>query len=234
MDASRLTCALVADLDPAARPVVAGYLRELAAALPVSRHVGAPILTEIADGLIGQITDTTGPDPAAVARAAIRSFGSPRHLAAQFARELTGKTAHRTGFALVCSGPLIGATWLLALTSGQSTAIAGSLPRRIGEMFTALPVLPALLLVIIPCALIAIAGAGRASRVVPITTATAGLAGLIAGAGCVLVDSTLIGQVLMPGGIGSPLLAMATTLSSARLILAAAAARRCAKLRSAG
>ena len=123
MDTRQLTDTLVADLDPTARPVVTAYLRELAAALPGSRRTREAILTEIADGLIEQITNTTGPDPATAVATAIHTFGNPRNLAAQFARELTGKTAHRTGFALVGSGPLIGALWLLALTSGQPRAI---------------------------------------------------------------------------------------------------------------
>ncbi|HEY4994450.1 MAG TPA: hypothetical protein VII33_20460, partial [Nakamurella sp.] len=199
-----------------------------------SRRVRAVILTEIADGLIEQITNTNGPDPVMVARTAIRTFGSPRHLAAQFARELTGNTAHRTGFALVSSGPLIGGVWLLALTSGHPAAIAESLPERITGLFTALPVLAVLLLIIIPTALVAIAGAGRAARILPVTTGTAGLAGSVAGAGCAIVDVTLIGHALMPGAAWSPLLIAATTISTGRLILAAAAARRCARLRTAG
>ena len=120
MDTRHLTNTLVADLDPRVRPVVSGYLRELATALPGSRRTRTAILTEIADGLIEQITNATGPDPATVARTAIHRFGNPRHLAAQFARELTGNTAHRIGFALLGSGPLIGALWLLALTGGPS------------------------------------------------------------------------------------------------------------------
>ena len=75
MDTRRLTDSLVADLDPTTRPVVAAYLRELAAALPGSRRTRTAILTEIADGLIEQISDTTGPDPAAAVATAIHAFG---------------------------------------------------------------------------------------------------------------------------------------------------------------
>ena len=177
MDTRQLIDDLVADLDPMARPVVTRYLRELAAALPGSRRARAAILTEIADGLIEQITNTNIPDPVAAAETAVHTFGGPHNLAAQFAHELTGKAAHRTGFALVSSGPLIGTCWLLALTSGQPPAMTVTLPQRIAGMLSALPLIPVLLLIIIPAALVAVAGAGRASRLLPVTTDTAGLAG---------------------------------------------------------
>ena len=234
MDTRELTETLVADLDPLAQPVVAGYLREFAAALPGSRRARQAIVTEIADGLIEQITNTTGPDPAAAAESAVHAFGSPRNLATQFAHELTGKTAHRTGFALVSSGPLVGALWLLALTSGPSSDVTVTLPNRITGLFAALPLIPLLLMMIIPAALVAVAGAGRVSRFLPVTTGAAGLAGLVAGAGCVVADGSLIGHAVMTAGVWSPLLILAVTISTARLSLAAAAARRCAQLRAAG
>lgn len=234
MDTRELTETLVADLDPLAQPVVAGYLRGIAAALPGSRRARQAIVTEIADGLIEQITNTTGPDPAAAAESAVHAFGSPRNLATQFARELTGKTAHRTGFALISSGPLIGALCLLALTSGPSSDVTVTLPKRITGLFAALPLIPLLLMIIIPAALVAVAGAGRVSRFLPVTTGAAGLAGLVAGAGCVVADGTLIVHAVMTAGVWSPLLILAVTISTARLSLAAAAARRCAQLRAAG
>ncbi len=234
MDTRNLTSRLVADLDPPARPVVTEYLRELAAALPGSCRTRASILTEIADGLIEQVADTPGTDPATVARIAIHTFGDPRNLAAQFARELTGRTAHRTGFALVSSGPLIGTLWLLALGGERPTAITVALSQRITGLFGALPLLPVLLLTIIPAALVAAAGAGRASRILPVTTGTAGLAGLVAGTGCVVADVILIWHAVMTATTWSPLLIAAVTISTARLSLAGAAARRCGRLRTAG
>lgn len=232
MDHRHLTDTLVADLDPIARPVISGYLRALAAALPGSRGTRDAVLTEIADGLIEQITNTPGTDPAMIARAAIHTFGAPGTLAAQFARELTGKTAHRTGFALISSGPLIGALWLLALTSSQPAAV--TLPERIAGLFTALPLVPVLLLIVIPAALVAVAGAGVASRILPVNTGTAGLAGLVAGTGCFIADGTLIGHAAMTAAAWSPLLLAAVMISTARLSLAGVAARRCALLRAAG
>ena len=234
MDTRQLTDTLVAGVDPIARPVVTGYLRDLGADLPGSRRTREAILTEIADGLIEQITNTSGPDPAAAADTAVHTFGNPRDLAARFARELTGKTAHRTGFALVGSGPLIGALWLLALTPGEPYATTVTLPERIAGMFTALPLIPVLLLIIIPAALVAVAGAGRASRLLPVTTDTAGLAGMVAGSGCVVADVVLIGHALTAASVWSPLLMTTVIISTARLSLAGVAARRCAQLRAAG
>jgi hypothetical protein len=234
MDTRQLIDNLVADLDPMARPVVTGYLRELAAALPGSRRARAEIVTEIADGLIEEITNIDVPDPVVAAETAVHAFGGSHLLAARFARELTGKTAHRTGFALVSSGPLIGTCWLLALTSGQPRAITVTLPQRIVGMLSALPLIPVLLLIIIPAALVAVAGAGRASRLLPVTTDTAGLAGLVAGSGCVIADVILIGHAVTAAAAWSPLLIATVTISTARLSLAGVAARRCARLRSAG
>jgi len=234
MDTRRLTDTLVADLDPTTRPVVAAYLRELAAALPGSRRTRTAILTEIADGLIEQISDTTGPDPAAAVATAIRAFGDPRNLAGQFCHELSGKTAHRTGVALVGSGPLVGALWLLALTPGGPRATTATLPERIFGMFSALPLIPVLLLISIPAALVAVAGAGRASRILPVSTGTAGFAALVASRGCVIADVVLIAHTLTAADAWSPLLIAAVAISTARLSLAAAAARRCAQLRAAG
>ena len=234
MDTRQLIDNLVADLDPMARPAVTGYLRELAATLPGSRRARVAILTEIADGLIEQIANSDIPDPVAAAQTAIHTFGGPHRLAAQFAHELTGMTAHRTGFALVSSGPLIGTCWLLALTSGQPRAITVTLPQRIVGMLSALPLIPVLLLIIIPAALVAVAGAGRASRLLPVTTDTAGLAGMVAGSGCVIADVILIGHAVTAAAAWSPLLIATVTISTARLSLASVAARRCARLRSAG
>jgi hypothetical protein len=206
----------------------------LCTALPVSRGAREAILTEIADGLIEQIANTSGPDPARAAQTAIHTFGSPQVLAAQFARELTGRTAHRIGSTLVGSGPLIGALWLLALPPGEPPAATVTLPERIAGVLAALPIIPMLLLIIIPAALVAAAGAGRAARILPISTGIAGFAGLVAGVGCVIADATLIGHAVVVAVVWSPLLIVAVTVSTARLSLAASAARRCARLRAAG
>lgn len=229
MDTRHLIVRLVADLDPPARPMVTEYLQDLASALPASHSTVAAILTEMADGLIQQITDTPGVDPAMAARTAIHTFGSPQYLATQFARELTGKAAHHTGLGLVVSGPVVGTAWLLALTNRPSNA-THTLPERITELFTAVPVLPLLLLIAIPAALVAITGAGRFARHLPVTTGTAGLAGFVAGIVCVIADLTLIGHVLVSGGEWSLLLIAVVAISMTRLVLAAAAARRCALL----
>ena len=234
MDTRELIDTVVANLDPTARPVVTGYLRDLADVLPGSRRARQAILTEVADGLIEQVIHTPGPDPATAAGTAVTTFGSPQSLAAQFARELTGKTAHRTGSALIGSGPVIGTLWLLALTSGTPQTATVTMPERIGGLFTALPLVPVLLLIIVPAALVAVAGAGRASRILPVSTDTAGLAGLVAGMGCVAADTVLIGHAVTMAGAWSPLLIAAAAVSTARLSLAAGAARRCDRLRAAG
>jgi hypothetical protein len=135
---------------------------------------------------------------------------------------------------LVGSGPLVGALWLLALTAGEQRATTVTLPERIAGVFTALPLIPVMLLIIIPAALVAVAGAGTASRILPITTGTAGFAALVASRGCVIADVVLIVHALTPIQAWSPLLIAAIAISTTRLSLAAAAARRCAQLRAVG
>ncbi len=109
-----------------------------------------------------------------------------------------------------------------------------TLPQRIAGMLSALPLIPVLLLIIIPAALVAVAGAGRASRILPVTSRTAGFAALVASRGCVIADVVLIAHALTAAQAWSPLLIAAVVISTARLSLAAAAARRCAQLRAAG
>ena len=221
------------DLDPDARPVVAGYLRELAAALPGSRRTRAAIITEIADGVIEEITHTAGRTPPRLRGPRSTPSATPAPRGA-IRRQLTGRAADRTGLALVGSGPLIGGLWLLAVTGGRPTGTWPGLPARTTRLLTALPWLPPPLNIIVPTALVAIAGAGPAARILPVTAETAGVAGVVAGAGCVLVDVTLIGHVLLLAAGWSPALIAATAISATRLVLAGAAARRCALLRAAG
>jgi hypothetical protein len=123
---------------------------------------------------------------------------------------------------------------LIALTPGEPHANTVTLPERIGGMFTALPLIPVLLLIIIPAALVAVAGAGRASRILPVTTGTAGFAALVASRGCVIADVVLVAHALTAAQAWSALLIAAVTISTTRLSLAAAAARRCAQLRAVG
>ena len=226
--------AVLNDLEPAARPAVAGYLRELSAALPVSRRVRAAILAEIADGLVEEVNATRVHDPAAAARAALLAFGNPRDLAAQFARELTGIAAHRTGVGLVGTGPLVGGIWLIALSAGGRPVNGGqSLPARVIGLFSELPLIPVLLMIVIPAALLALAGSGRAARIHPVATGAAGVAALVAAAGCATVDVTLIAHALHAGGGWSTAVILAASASAVRLTLVAVSARRCARLRAA-
>jgi hypothetical protein len=90
------------------------------------------------------------------------------------------------------------------------------------------------LLIIVPAALVAVAGAGRASRLLPVTTDTAGMAGMVAGSGCVVADVVLIAHAMTAAAVWSPLLIAAVVISTVRLSLAGGAARRCAQLRAAG
>ena len=182
MDTRQLTDTLVADLDPTTRPVVTAYLRELAAALPGSRRTREAILTEIADGLIEQITNTTGPDPASRRRDRHPHLRQPPKPGGPV-RPRTHRKDRSPHRFRVGRQRTAGRRPLVARAHPGRTATPSpwTLPERIVGMFTALPLIPVLLLIIIPAALVAVAGAGRASRILPVTTGTAGFAALVAG-----------------------------------------------------
>lgn len=75
--------------------------------------------------------------------------------------------AHRVGVGLLTTGPLIGACWLAALTGGPGSPMVGLRPfDRVPALFTQIPMFPVVLLLIIPAAAVALAGAGagRAAR----------------------------------------------------------------------
>ena len=234
MDRDSLTGAL-AELDPAARAVVSRYLRRVSNALQGSRRARADILNEIADGLIQDTAarGNAGLNPLAAAHAAVSGFGDPQALAAGFARELTGRAAHRLGISLVCTGPVVGIVWVAALTTDRTP---GPWPTRIAALFGAYWWLPVMLLVVVPAAVVAAAGAGVLSRVTRIGPRVAAAGGVIAALGAVATDAALICAAVVGGAIthGGPLLMVAGGISGLRLVAAAASAWRCARLRSAG
>jgi hypothetical protein len=227
--------ALPADVDPAVRPSIEGYLDELARGLPGSRRARKAILAEIGDGLADTVDRhrSHGATPDQAARAAVAEFGSPRELAAQFATELAGATAHRVGLALICTGPVVGLVWLAAFI-----ARGGGLDWR-GDVFAMLSTIPSytvVLALVMPAALLATAGGGASSRRLPVGPRLAAAAASFAAVGCVAGDATLItGLVLSTAhsADASWLAVTAVLVSGVRLTLAGLAAGRCATLRAA-
>jgi len=70
---------------------------------PVPQHdaVGHPGHTEIADGLIEQVADTPGTDPATVARIAIHTFGDVQRQAADASKATYQKALAAKGLSAI-------------------------------------------------------------------------------------------------------------------------------------
>jgi hypothetical protein len=221
-------------LAPAARPVVEEYLAQFLQALPGSRRARAAILAEITDGLLAEIEEhqVRGTPPARAAELAVAEFGDPRELAAGFALELAGVTAHRLGLALMLTGPLVGLTWVATFASHSGLGWRDEL----FAIWSASPAYALVLFLVVPAAVLATAGTGPAARHVPVSPRLAAAAASFAGAGCVVGDATLIAGLALAtarGAAPSWLAAAAVGVSIVRLTVAAAAARRCALLRAA-
>jgi hypothetical protein len=234
MAGARLTV-LPPDVHPAARPALEDYMDELAGGLPASRRARRAILAEVGDGLADTVEkhQAEGATPDQAATAAIEEFGSPRALAAQFATELAGVTAHRVGLALICTGPVVGLVWLAAfIARGGGLGWRGELT----AMLSTIPTYAIVLALVVPAALVATAGAGTASRRLPVGPRLAAAAASFAAVGCMVGDVTLITGLIVStlrGVDESWLAAVAVLFSSVRLTLAVLAARRCAALRAA-
>lgn len=221
-------------LAPAARPAVEQYLAEFERALPGSRRAKAAIVAEIGDGLLAGIEEheDRGAAPAHAAELAVAEFGDPRDLAADFAAELAGATAHRVGLALVGTGPVVGLIWLATFAAGSGL----SWRDEVASIWSAIPAYTFVLLLVVPAAMLATAGAGPAARRLRVDPRLAAAAASFAAAGCVVGDATLItGLVAVSAHRAAPswLAAAAVCVSVIRLSIAAAAARRCALLRAA-
>jgi hypothetical protein len=197
-----------------------GWLDVLAERLPASRRTKAAIVAELDDGLrcALEVRLERGDPPLKAAQATVVEFGAPADVARAYARQLTGAAAHRTGRALVASGPVVGLVWAAWYGAGMS-----SWPDRVGAVLSAMPFLPVLLAVTIPAALLATAASGR----------WAARAAVVATGGCLVCDASLIAMVLPSVGAPALLLALAMALSALRLCLSGLAMRRVLRLRAA-
>jgi hypothetical protein len=220
-------------LDPAAVDVIGRYLAAVECRLSAGRRYRARILAELADGLACATLEQTdaGTAPAMAARDAVVEFGDPRALAGAFTRQRGVVTAHRLGVGLVATGPLVGLAWLAASANGGA-----GWPARVADLLSALPQLPWILAVTAPAAIVAGAGAGRAARVLKVPARVATGAAVVAAAGCVAGDLSLLLTALLghrpsaAGAVG----VFAVAASGARLSAAGWVGRRVAWLRAAG
>jgi hypothetical protein len=228
-DASRRRAASEPEIGP-----IAAYLAAVDRGVPAGRRARRAIVTELADGLACSVqahVDAGLPaDEAAVA--AVAEFGDPRELAANFAHQLAGSTAHRTGLALVVTGPMVGLTWVAAYAAHSGAGWR----EQIAAVLTAVPSLAVILVVVVPAAIVAAAGAGRLARRVPVAARAAATAAVLAAFGCVAGDAMLLSTAVVTA-LHRPswtvLVGVAVGVSTVRLAAAATAGRRCALLRAA-
>jgi hypothetical protein len=213
----------VPGLHASAAPIIAAYLAELDRLLPAGRRARRAILAEIADGLACEVSDRMGrhePAPAA-ARAAVSACGDPRAVAAAFTDQLVLAMAHRTGRALLLTGPVVGLAWITAYAHDTGGW-------HVGSVLAAVPFLAAILVVAVPSAVVATTGAGWPARHVRFPARWLSGAVLIATIGCVAVDTLLLSAAVSGrAGLG-PITMVAAVASAVRLTAAAWAARRVA------
>ncbi len=208
------------DADPAAAPVIGAYLDELGSHLAVGRRTRRAILTEIADGLACAVADRIDRNepPAIAAKAAIDEFGPARDLAKAFNRQLVLEAAHRTGLGLLLSGPLVGLSWLAAI--GTSAGLLAS----INDMLSRVPVIAMILVVTVPAAVMATAGAGWPARRLQMPTRWVSGAIVVAAVGCAAGDTVLLSTAAMNGAGG--LMVVGVVASAVRLSAVGWAMRR--------
>jgi hypothetical protein len=199
-----------------ARDILSDYLTTLDERLPRGRRARSPILAEVADGLACAVEArvASGQSPEDAARAAVGEFGEPDRVAAAFARHMLTTTAHRTGLALVTSGPIVGLVW-----ASVWGANAPTWPGKIDAVISGVRALPLLLVLTIPCALLAASAGGWLARWLKLPTRWTYPAALMATGGCVAVDATMVAVVLTGPALmqaSAALLAAAVVVSALR------------------
>jgi hypothetical protein len=209
--------------------VVRDYLARVAGALPPIRRLRRGVLAELGDGIACAVESrvAAGERPVDAARAAVAELGRPAAIAAALTAELAPLSAHRTGLMLLVGGPVVGVAWIAA---GSPTLDWWD---RVEQALRAVPAYPVLLALAVPAALVAVVGAGPLCRRWPRLGSASVLAALCAGLACVAGDALLLawaGSAMAT----NPWLLTAVAASAIRLILAASAVHRVARLRAAG
>lgn len=104
----------------------------------LERRLPAEAVEEIEDGLTEAYGNRrrAGLDPAAAAQAAINEFGEPDVVIAEFVRQSPGR---RAAWALIGSGPAVGACWALSLVLGRAWtwAVPIGVPVIVGSVLLA-------------------------------------------------------------------------------------------------
>jgi hypothetical protein len=191
---------------------VADYVADLASRLRGPRGRRRRILDEIADGLLEAVSDrrAAGYSDEEAESSAVRRFGEPPVVAEAFREELLAASARRVCGWLLITGPIVGATWLLALSITPWEA-------GLASFLASVPVAPAVGTFVL-MGLIVLARTGRLGRWIgdlhPLRARNA--ARVLAG-GCVVVDATMIGLTIVMGHPLTVTIGLAVLLSGARI-----------------
>jgi hypothetical protein len=221
-------------LDPEACEILSAYINALGEELPGGRRARSMVLAEIADGLVCAVEarEADGLSSGDAANVAVKEFGEVDRVVSAFARQMLSTTTHRTGLALVLSGPIVGLIWASVWGADASTWSG-----RIDAVLSAVRGLPLLLVLIIPCAVLAASAGGWLGRMIKLPTHWTYATALIATGGCVAVDTTMVAAAVAGHGLAQAsvtLLVSAVVASVLRASAAGVAMRRlvCARAAS--
>ena len=217
------------------RSPIAAYLVELAADLAGPPRMRRTVIAELEDGLrcAAERHRAAGGTTVQAEAAAIEEFGAPAVVARAFAPELAAAQARRFALALVRSGPLVGALWLIpVLLAAPHPQSHGPVWRHAATSLIAVtPVLPVAIAATAFAAAIAVATTGRGLRLFrgwdPIARRAAGAAALAAAAGDVALLTSAPGIAGRIPAAALPLVLVAAAVSALRLVASAWCTRRC-------
>jgi hypothetical protein len=221
----------IEDLPVEAERVIDAYLDALMRRIPAGRRARAAIRAELLDGLHCAARSRTenGVRPARAAAEAVREFGPPGVVAGAFVEELCAGWARRVGVALLCGGPAVGLLWVLATPAGPGSGLT----ERVTAAVAVSPLLPLVLALAVPAAVLAAAGSSRPALGIPAAGRVAAPAALFAVVLCALGDASLIAATVGPGQATSGALLLAVVASVCRLTAVVTAGWRLARLRAA-
>jgi hypothetical protein len=226
----------------AAERVIDSYLARIAAALPGPGSARAAILAELRAGLVDATVAhrRAGLAPIAAAEAASGEFGDAAQVAAAFRPELAANQARRVAVTLLVSGPLLVVVWAAAGFGSHLGARLAPPWQWAGAPWAwrvALPLAAAAFLCAVWAAVAAVAATGRLTRWLPDHPLFASVSAAIAGLASVAVDLILLLLLIhqlarAPHTLDATPVALAATVSLARLNLAQRGGRRCLAVRA--
>jgi hypothetical protein len=218
---------------------VEGYLADVTARLPGPRRGRAAIVAELRSGLLdaADAHRSAGLAPAEAALAAVCEFGDPARVAGGFGAEIAAGQARRVAVALLLTGPLVGALWVVTAAVSH-LGISLTRPWPSSGLNAGLWLVAVAATVTAAGAVLGIATTGRLTRWLPARPRRAPAAAAVAGFGAVGADGLglllLAAELALAPGRLAPLPAGAAAAASlARLLLARRAATSCLALRAA-